>query len=239
MPAKRVCVSDVQFSFWRSNIFLFLVAWSRGLHLWRDFKINSRCYWRYIFSRQVLFQQREMRISWRLCNNSDIHSWFWKVWSLVVCSQGCFYVTRARKDDKNRRNTLFLCWKRWTWYPTNNCYRMSLFNQPNIERKNCVWTTKYKRTKAMCIVQHVELESVFTFQSIKRLVSTTVKSAKPAATFWKNLVRAENLRLYCLAVTVHIVLQERPVTTLKRKNHIPIWRHLSANQIQAHPNLNQ
>ena len=103
----RLCVRCAIF-FWRSNIFLFLVAWSRGLHLRRDFKINSRCYWRCVLSRQVLFQQREMRNFWRLCNNSDIHSWFWKVWSLVVCSQSCFYVTRACKDDKNRRNTLFL-----------------------------------------------------------------------------------------------------------------------------------
>ena len=31
----------------------------------------------------------------------------------------------------------------------------------------------------MCIVQHVEMESVFTFQPIKQLVSKTVKSAKP------------------------------------------------------------
>ena len=36
---------------------------------------------------QVLFLQREMRISWWLCNNSEIHLWLWKVWSLVVCSQ--------------------------------------------------------------------------------------------------------------------------------------------------------
>ena len=60
---------------------------------------------------------------------------------------------------------------------------MSHLNQPNIERKNCVWTTKYERLSEMCIVQHVEMKSVFTFQPIKRLVSTTVKSAKPAATF--------------------------------------------------------
>ena len=32
----------------------------------------------------------------------------------------------------------------------------------------------------MCIVQHVEMKSVFTSHPIKRLVSTTVKSAKPA-----------------------------------------------------------
>ena len=48
---------------------------------------------------------------------------------------------------------------------------------------NCAWTTKHERLSEMCFVQHVELKSVFTFQPIKRLVSTTVKSAKPAATF--------------------------------------------------------
>ena len=60
---------------------------------------------------------------------------------------------------------------------------MSHSNQPNIERKNYVWTTKYKRLLEMCIVQHVEMKSVFTFQPLKCLVSTTVKSATPAATF--------------------------------------------------------
>ena len=60
---------------------------------------------------------------------------------------------------------------------------MSLFNQPNLERKNYVSTTKYERLSEMRIVQHVNRKSVFTFQPIKRLVFTTVKSAKLAATF--------------------------------------------------------
>ena len=60
---------------------------------------------------------------------------------------------------------------------------MSRFNQPNMERKNCVWITKYKKLLEMCIAQHVEMKNVFTFQPIKRLVSKTVKSATPAATF--------------------------------------------------------
>ena len=48
-------------------------------------------------------------ISWQLCNNSETHWHFWKVWSLVACSQSSFYATRTRKDDKNRQNTLFIC----------------------------------------------------------------------------------------------------------------------------------
>ena len=60
---------------------------------------------------------------------------------------------------------------------------MSHLNQPNVETKNCVWTTKYERLPEMCFVQHVKMKSVFTFQPTKRLVSTTLKSAKPAAMF--------------------------------------------------------
>ena len=56
---------------------------------------------------------------------------------------------------------------------------MSHFNQPNMERKKCAWITKYEKLSEMCIVQHVQ--SVFTFQPIKQLASTTVKSAKLAA----------------------------------------------------------
>ena len=48
-----------------------------------------------------------MRIYWWLFNNSEIHLWLWKVWSLLVCSLNFFYVTRARKDDKNKQNTFF------------------------------------------------------------------------------------------------------------------------------------
>ena len=54
---------------------------------------------------------------------------------------------------------------------------MSCFNQPNMERKNCAWITNYEKLSEMYIVPHVETKSLFTFQPIKRLVSTTLKSA--------------------------------------------------------------
>ena len=116
---------------------------------------------------------------------------------------------------------------------------MSHFNQPNIEIKNCVWTTKYKRLLEMCIVPHVEMRSVFIFQPIKRLVSTTVEIAKPATMFWIFLLRTKNRQSCCLVVMVHIVLQERRVVNTKKKNHLQFWRHFSADHNQAHPNLNQ
>ena len=65
---------------------------------------------------------------------------------------------KTTKTDKTR---IFFDRKRWTWYPTKNYYSMSPLNQTNIERKNCVWTTKYEKLSEMFIVQHVETKSVF------------------------------------------------------------------------------
>ena len=143
---------------------------------------------------------------------------------------------KTRKTDKT---WYFVARKRWTWYPTNSCYLMCHFNPPKRERKNCVWRTKYERLSEMCIVQNVEMKTVFTIQPIKRLVSTTVQSAKPAATFWTLLFRTKNRQLTCLAVTVHIVLQERRVGTMKKKSHLHFLGNFSANHKQAHPNMNQ
>ena len=78
----------------------------------------------------------------------------------------------------------------------------------------------YERLSEMCIVQHVETKNVFTFQPIKGLVSTTVKSAKLAAAIWIFLLRTNNRQLCCLAVTVYIASQERWVVTTKKKRHL-------------------
>ena len=59
------------------------------------------------------------------------------------------------KTDKTR---FFFAKKRWTWYPTNNCYFMSHSNQPNIARKNCALTTKYNSLLEMCLVQPVKVK---------------------------------------------------------------------------------
>ena len=84
---------------------------------------------------------------------------------------------KTTKTDKTR---FFFAKKRCSWSSTNNCYLMSHFNQPNIERKNCVSTTKYKRLLEMCIVQHVEMKSVFTMESFTiELVSNTCAQLFP------------------------------------------------------------
>ena len=71
--------------------------------------------------------------------------------------------------------------------------------------------------------------------STKRwLVSTRVKSAKPAATFWIFLLRTKNWHLCCLVVMVHIALQERRVAITKKKNLVHFWRNFSANYSHPH-----
>ena len=67
------------------------------------------------------------------------------------------------KTTKTDKTPFFFAKKIRTWYPTNNFYLMSCFNQPNIKKKNCVWTAKYKRISEMCFVQHVEMKMCLHF----------------------------------------------------------------------------
>ena len=242
MSAMWVCVPGAQYSFWRSEKFLFLVAWSRGLYFWREPKISSRCRWRCLLSWEVLSQQRDMRICWWLCNNSEIHLWLWKVWCLVVCSQSSFCITRARKDNKNRQNTFFLCQKKMDLVPNKQLLLNVPFQSTKYRKKELCVDNKVRETigDVYCpTCRNEKCVYISTFQRIKRLVFTTVKSAKPAATFWIFLLRTKNRQLSCLVVTVPIVLQEKRVATTKKKNHLHFWRNFFANQNQAHPNLNQ
>ena len=61
---------------------------------------------------ESIVSTEKMGTSRWLCNNSEIPLWLWKLWSLVVCTQSSFYVTRARKDDTIRQKTFFFAKKR-------------------------------------------------------------------------------------------------------------------------------
>ena len=123
----RLCARCAKFLLKIKN-FLCLVVWQKGLHFWKESETNSRCYWRSAFSCQILFQQRKMRISWRLCDNSEIQLRLWEIWSLLVCSETFFMLQEVVKTTKTDKTRSSCSKKRWTWYPTNNCYLMSLFN---------------------------------------------------------------------------------------------------------------
>ena len=75
--------------------------------------------------------------------------------------------------------------------PTNNYYLMPHFNQPNIERKNCVRTAKYENQSEMCILQHVEMNSVFTFQPKKTTSFYDCKKCKTCCNVLKILFKVQ------------------------------------------------
>ena len=131
------------------------VAWLRGLHFWSESKISSRCYYRCVLSCQILFQQTEMRIYWKLCNNSEIHLWLRKDWSLVVCSQSSFYDTGARKDDKNRQNTFFSAKKKMNLVPNKQLLPNVPFPSSKYTEKDFCGNNKKTRVCWICVFSHM------------------------------------------------------------------------------------
>ena len=126
------------------------------------------------------------------------------------------------------------------WYPTNNYYLMSHFNQPNIERKNCLWTKTYESLSEMCIVQHVEMKSVFTFQPKKTTSSYDCKKCKACCKVLNIPFKDQKPTIMLFGVDgTHCFARKTRRDYEKEKNHLHIWRNFSANHIQAHPNLNQ
>ena len=108
------------------------------------------------------------------------------------------------------------------------------FNQPKIEWKKFVWTTKYKRLLEMCTLQYVELKCVFTFQSKKRPVSTTVKNAKRAALFYIIVLRTKNGHFCSFAVMLHIALQKKDESRLRKWKTISIFEENSPPSTTKH-----
>ena len=142
---------------------------------------------------------------------------------------------KTRKTDKTR---FFFAKNRWIFYPTNICSLMSHFNKPNIERKNCVWTAKYKRLLELCIVQHVEMKNEFTFQLTKLPFSTTVNCAKPVPTCWIYLKRPKT-DIYVVWWWWHTLLCKKTSRDFEKRNHLPFWWKSSAHHNQIKPTLSQ
>ena len=169
------------------------------------------------------------RVSWRICNNSEIHSWLWKVWSLVVCSQSCFYVTKSREDDKNRQTTPFLLTMR-KFVPEKQLFINVPF-QSTKYKKNWGSTTMYKIVLEMCIVQHVEMKSVFTIQpnssfyhckkskACCHVLNIPFKDQKPTIMlfwwWWYNLICKKNEPGLRKRETISICEEIPPPITIK------------------------
>ena len=108
--------------------------------------------------------------------------------------------------------------------PDTQLSLMSKFNQPNIKSKSCVWTTKYNRPLDMCSVQQGELKSEFTFQSKKKRLVCTNKKCIDCCHVSKIPFKTKIQQLCCVAVMVHIALQERPVATTIKQTFFPFLK---------------
>ena len=117
---------------------------------------------------------------------------------MVVRQGSCLSYFDLKGIDEVKNNVFFhlIFDVFWQFYVTLTDYKLYNHNfllfftdyklygrSPSPRIELCHILTKYERLSEMCIVPHVETKNVFTFQPIKRLVSTTVKSAKLAATF--------------------------------------------------------
>ena len=119
---------------------------AKGLLFWIESIIKSRWYWRCVMSWQVFCQQREVGISWRLCNNSEIHLWLWKLCGLAGCSQSSFHVTRERKGDKKRQNTIFLYQGKMKLLPDKQLFNNVPFQSSKDRKKELCVDNKVQET---------------------------------------------------------------------------------------------
>ena len=165
---------------------------------------------------QVLFQQSELRISWWLCNNSEIHLWLCKVWSLVVCSQNSFYVTGARKDNKNRQNTLLFL----NSLPDNQLFNIVPIQSTIYRKKKLFVDNKVQNTtgdlypptcrNGKCV--YVSTNKTSSFYDCEKCKVCCHVLKFP---LWTKC------RLYCgLVVIVHKIFRKRQVASTKKRTHL-------------------
>ena len=173
----------------------------------------------------------------RSCLCSQNNLWLLEVCSVVAFLEITFDIARAHKDSKNRWNMPSFWQNKWTCYLTSNSFLLFQFIQPNIGKKwsICMWTTKYKKLLEMYFSESVKMKSVYAFQLKSFLVSTTVKSARPAVVCSKVHSRNKSQHWLYLVEMGYVALQEKRVATTK--NRLFCWR-TSANHNLLQLNLN-
>ena len=181
----------------------------KGILFWRDYRINSRCFWRRLLSWQILFHHTELRISWRLCNNSEIHSWLWKVWSLVKCSHGSFHVTKAGKDDENTLNNFFLCFKKMNLLPDKQLFVNVWVQSTKDRKKELCMDNKISGKTADVYFPSCRTKKCRYIPTNKTFSFYECKTCKDCCYVLLFHSRTNNQHICCLAVLADMVMSKK------------------------------
>ena len=181
-----------------------------------------------------------MRVSWWLCNKSEIHLCWWKVLSLVVCSsQSSLSVTKANKEDKNRQNTLFLFKENMNLVPN----KQLLVNAP--------FQSTIYRKKKLCVDNKVQ-------ETVGDVYCPTCRNEKCVYILSKRATSFcdyKKCKACCHVLNIHFKDQKPTISFFggdsthrfstntsrdyEKEKPSHFLRNFSGNHNQAHPNPNQ
>ena len=151
-----------------------------------------------------------------------------------------FMLQENLKTTKTEKRRFFFA-KKMNLVPNKQMLLNVPFQSTNYRRKKFCVDNKVRQTNGEVYYRTSRNEKCVYF-STNKTISFSFYHCKKSRTICHVLnisLKDKNRQLCCLAVTVHIVLQERRVATTKKINHLHFWRNFSANQIQERPNLNQ
>ena len=163
----RVCVSGAQYSFWRSNQFLFL-SLGQVVYIFEETPKSIQdvigdvyCPGKYCLNREKC-KSLDGYVTTPRANNGCDRCGFW------LFNHKVPFTLQEHVKTTNQTKHAFSLLERNELVTRQTLFVIVPF-QSTIYRKTCVWTTKYKGLLEKCIVPHVETKSVFTFQPRKRL----------------------------------------------------------------------
>ena len=104
------------------------------------------------------------------------------------------------------------------------------FNQPNIERKNCVWTTKYE-TIGDLYCPTCRNETCVYISTNDASSFCECKKCKACCHVLKIHLRTKNRKLCCLVMMVYIALQKKTSRDYEKEKQFPfLLKYLRQSQ---------
>ena len=193
MSAMWVCVPSAQYSFWRTNKLVFAVVWSNGLPFGespisiQDVFGDVYCPGKYCLNEETCKSIGGNVSAPRSIYACD-HCGAWLFVHKVPFTLQEHVMTT--KTDKTR---FFVAKKRLTWYHNKQLLLNVPFESTKYRNKELCVDNKVRYTTGDVYCTTCKIKSVFTFQPIKGLVSTTLKCARAL----KNDKNRQNTLFLC------------------------------------------